>query len=98
MTLLSIESDGNNHHTAEHRDEEKLQEMKLYRKTYEEVLERLLEDLQELNRNTKEDIKRAIHEIEEGRFRTHEQLKLRWASDDLRNHMVRFGIPSVKET
>ena len=54
----------------------KLQDMKLYpRETYEEVLERLLEDLQELNRKTKEDIKRAVHEIEEGRFRTHEQLK-----------------------
>ena len=54
----------------------KLQDMKLYpRETYEEVLERLLEDLQELNRKTKEDIKRAVQEIEEGKFRTHEQLK-----------------------
>ena len=54
----------------------KLQDMKIHpRETYEEVLERLLEDLQELNSETKDDIKRALHEIEEGRFRTHKQLK-----------------------
>jgi len=54
----------------------KLQDMKIHpRETYEEVLERLLEDLQELNSETKGDIKRALHEIEEGRFRTHKQLK-----------------------
>lgn len=53
-----------------------LERMRLHpRETYEEVLERLLEDLQELDEETKEEIERAIREIQEGKYRTHDQLK-----------------------
>lgn len=53
-----------------------LEGMKLHpRETYEEVLKRLLEDLRELSERTKEEIERAIREIREGRYRTHDQLK-----------------------
>lgn len=53
-----------------------LEEMKLHpRETYEEVLERLLEDLRELSEETKEEIERAIREIREGKYRTHDQLR-----------------------
>lgn len=53
-----------------------LEGMKLHpRETYEEVLERLLEDLRELSEQTKEEIERAIREIESGKYRTHDQLK-----------------------
>lgn len=53
-----------------------LEGMKLHpRETYEEVLERLLEDLHELSEETKQEIERAIREIQEGKYRTHDQLK-----------------------
>ncbi len=53
-----------------------LESMKLHpRETYEEVLERLLEDLHELRKETKIEINRAIREIKEGKYRTHEELK-----------------------
>lgn len=53
-----------------------LKGMKLHpRETYEEVLERLLEDLSELSEETKQEIERAIREIQEGKYRTHDQLK-----------------------
>ncbi len=53
-----------------------LEGMKLHpRETYEEVLERLLEDLRELSDETKEEVERALQEIREGHYRTHDQLK-----------------------
>ncbi|MFQ5803387.1 MAG: hypothetical protein ACE5JQ_10885, partial [Candidatus Methylomirabilales bacterium] len=53
-----------------------LEGMKLHpRETYEEVLERLLEDLRELNEQTKEEIERAVREIQAGKYRSHDQLK-----------------------
>lgn len=53
-----------------------LEAMKLHpRETYEEILERLLEDLRELNEQTKEEIERAVREIQAGKYQTHDQLK-----------------------
>ena len=53
-----------------------LEGMKLHpRETYEDVLVRLLEDLRELNEETKQEIERAVREIQEGRYRTHDQLR-----------------------
>ena len=45
------------------------------RETYNDVLERLIEDLQELNEETKKDIKKALKEIEEGKCKTHAEVK-----------------------
>ena len=50
--------------------------MKLHtRETYNDVLERLIEDLQELNVETKRDIKKALKEIEAGKYKTHNEVK-----------------------
>ncbi len=50
--------------------------MKLHpRETYSDVLERLLEDLTELNEETKRRIEEAIREIEDGKFKTHEEVE-----------------------
>jgi predicted transcriptional regulator len=52
-----------------------LNQMKLFeRETYNNVLERLIEDFQELNEETRRDIKSAIKEIESGKYITHEKL------------------------
>jgi len=49
--------------------------MKLFeRETYNDVLERLIEDFQELNEETRREIKSAIKEIESGKYVTHEKL------------------------
>ncbi len=54
----------------------KIQALKLHpRETYEEVLERILEDLRELSAQTKREIEKARREVEEGKFRTHEDVK-----------------------
>ena len=53
-----------------------LNNMKLHpRETYNDVLERLVEDLQELNAETKRDIKKALEEVESGNYRTHAEVK-----------------------
>ena len=53
-----------------------LNNMKLHpRETYNDVLERLIEDLQELNAETKRDIKKALEEVESGNYRTHAEVK-----------------------
>ena len=50
--------------------------MKLHTgETYNDVLERLIEDLQELNVETKRDIKKALKEIEAGKYKTHNEVK-----------------------
>lgn len=55
---------------------EALEKMKMYpRETYNEIIERLLEDTQELNEETERDIKQALKDFKDGRFKTHEQLK-----------------------
>jgi predicted CopG family antitoxin len=52
-----------------------LNQMKLFeRETYNDVLERLIEDVRELNEETKNEIKNAIKEIENGKYITHEKL------------------------
>jgi len=52
-----------------------LNQMKLFeRETYNDVLERLIEDVRELNEETKNEIKNAINEIENGKYITHEKL------------------------
>lgn len=54
----------------------KIQALKLHpRETYEEVLERIFEDLRELNAKTKREIEAARREIEQGKFRSHEDVK-----------------------
>lgn len=63
--------------TIQIKDEIKsvLNQMKLFeRETYNDVLERLIEDFQELNEETRREIKSAIKEIESGRYVTHEKL------------------------
>lgn len=58
------------------RMKKKIQALKLHsRETYEEVLERILEDLRELNAQTKREIEEARREIEQGKFRSHEDVK-----------------------
>ena len=53
-----------------------LNNMKLHtRETYNDVLERLIEDLQELNAETKREIKSALKEIESGNYKTHSDVK-----------------------
>ena len=53
-----------------------LNNMKLHtRETYNDVLERLIEDLQELNTETKKEIKKALKEIESGNYKTHSDVK-----------------------
>jgi len=60
---------------VEEEVKEKLAQMKLSsRETYNDVIERVLEDLEELDKRTKKDIMKALKEIEEGKFKTHEQL------------------------
>ncbi|UCD92306.1 MAG: hypothetical protein JSV43_08855 [Methanobacteriota archaeon] len=55
---------------------DKLNEMKLHpRETYNDVLERLFEDLLELSQETRKDIKKAVKEIESGKYKTHEEVK-----------------------
>jgi hypothetical protein len=54
----------------------RIQALKLHsRETYEEVLERILEDLRELNVQTRREIEEARREIEQGKFRSHEDVK-----------------------
>ncbi len=54
----------------------RIQALKLHpRESYEEVLERVLEDLRELNAATKREIEEARREIEQGKFRSHEDVK-----------------------
>lgn len=63
--------------TIQIKDETKsvLNQMKLFeRETYNNVLERLIEDFQELNEETRREIKSAIKEIESGKYVTHEKL------------------------
>jgi predicted transcriptional regulator len=63
--------------TIQIKDEIKavLNQMKLFeRETYNDVLERLIEDFQELNEETRREIKSAINEIESGKYVTHEKL------------------------
>jgi len=63
--------------TIQIKDEIKvvLNQMKLFeRETYNDVLERLIEDFQELNEETRREIKSAIKEIESGKYVTHEKL------------------------
>jgi len=58
------------------RMKKRIQALKLHpRETYEEVLERILEDLRELNAATKREIEEARREIEQGKFRSHEDVK-----------------------
>ncbi len=45
------------------------------RETYNDVLARVLEDLQELNIETSRDIKKALKEIETGKYKTHTDVK-----------------------
>lgn len=53
-----------------------LNAMKIHsRETYSDVIQRLLEDQSELNDETKREIKRAVKEIESGKYRTHDDLK-----------------------
>ena len=53
-----------------------LNNMKLHtRETYNDVLERLIEDLQELNAETKREIKKSLKEIEAGNYKTHSEVK-----------------------
>ena len=55
---------------------DKLRRMKMHsRETYNEVLVRILEDLQELNEETEREIRKALEEIETGRFKTHDDVK-----------------------
>ena len=52
-----------------------LNELKMHpRETYNEVLERLLEDMRELNEKTKKEIGKALKEIEEGEYLTHDEV------------------------
>ena len=58
------------------RMKKRIQALKLHsRETYEEVLERILEDLRELNVQTRREIEEARREIEQGKFRSHEDVK-----------------------
>jgi len=53
-----------------------LNNMKLHtRETYNDVLERLIEDLQELNTETRREIKKSLKEIEAGNYKTHSEVK-----------------------
>ena len=53
-----------------------LNNMKLHaRETYNDVLERLIEDFQELNEETKKEIELARKEYEEGKYKTHSEVK-----------------------
>ena len=53
-----------------------LHRLKLHkRETYNDVIERLLEDLQELSEETKQEIQKALKEVEAGKFKTHAQVK-----------------------
>ena len=45
------------------------------RETYNDVLERLIEDFQELNKETKKRIRKAVKEIENGKYKSHAQLQ-----------------------
>ena len=55
---------------------ERLNGLKLHpRETLNEIIERLMEDFEELNEETKKEIKEAIAAIEAGRYKTHEQVK-----------------------
>jgi predicted transcriptional regulator len=55
---------------------ERLNGLKLHpRETLNDIIERLLEDFEELNEETKKEIKEAIAAIEAGRYKTHEQVK-----------------------
>ena len=44
------------------------------RETYNDVLERIMEDMKELNQKTKKEIEKALKEIEDGDFLTHEEV------------------------
>jgi predicted transcriptional regulator len=52
-----------------------LNELKLHpRETYNDILERVFEDMRELNEKTKREIKKAIKEIKDGKYKTHEEV------------------------
>ena len=44
------------------------------RETYNDVLARVFEDMRELNEKTKREIKKALKEIEDGKYKTHEEV------------------------
>ena len=53
-----------------------LDQLKIYeRETYSAVIERLVEDEFELNDETKKEIKIALKQIKEGKFKTHEEVR-----------------------
>lgn len=55
---------------------DRLNSLKIHnRETYNDVLERIMEDLQELNTETKRDIKKSLREIEAGKYKTHAEVK-----------------------
>jgi len=55
---------------------DRLNTLKMHpRETYNEVIMRLLEDIQELNEETKKDIRKALKEIEVGHYKTHEEVR-----------------------
>lgn len=45
------------------------------RETYNDILLRMLEDLQELNEETKRDLRKARKEIDDGKCITHDDLR-----------------------
>jgi predicted nucleic-acid-binding protein len=52
-----------------------LNQLKLHnRETYNDVIHRMIEDSQELNLKTKREIKKAIAEIESGKYKTLDEL------------------------
>src|SRR2546426_7014149 len=75
-----------------------LESMKLHpRETYEEVLDRILEDLRELSEQTKRKSSRRSARSREVSIGPMNSSGPRWATDALRNHLVRFGRRSVEE-
>lgn len=53
-----------------------LANMKIHtRETYNDVLERLIEDFQELNEETKKEIKKSIKDFESGNYKSHSEAK-----------------------
>ncbi len=45
------------------------------RETYNDVLERIIEDFQEVNDETKKRIRKAMKDIDAGKFKSHAQLQ-----------------------
>ena len=55
---------------------DRLNELKIHsRETYNDVLERILEDFQELNYQTRKEIRNAISEFDSGSFKTLNDLR-----------------------